>query len=87
MGRRLRTTEPVSPDLLQPKVPDYSSLASKEKAMREKQKRNFNKRHRTKELKPLAPGDSVWIPGMQVEGTERSSSKILSSVYTSRIAA
>ena len=37
--------------------------------MRKKQKRNFNKGHKTQELKPLAPGDSVWIPGMQVEGT------------------
>ena len=65
----MRTTVPVSPEVLQPKVPDYSSLASKEMSVREKQKRHFDKRHKAQELKPLAPGDSVWIPGMQVGGT------------------
>ena len=69
MGRELRTTVPVSPELLQPKVPEYSSFASKEKATGDKQKRNFNKRHKARQLKPLAPGDSVWIPSIHVEGT------------------
>ena len=74
MGRQLCTTVLVSPELLQPKVPNYSSLASKEKATRDKQKRNFDKRHKARELKPLAPGDSVWIPSIQVEGTVRKKS-------------
>ena len=46
MGQQLRNTVPVTPELLQPKVPDNSSLASKEKATRDKQKRNFDKRHK-----------------------------------------
>ena len=33
------------------------------------QKRNFDKQHKAWELRPLAPGDSVWIPSIQVEGT------------------
>ena len=68
MGRKLHTTVPMSPDLLQPSVPDYSRLASREAAMKEKQKNNFDKRHKAQELKPLVPGDSVWVPEMQTEG-------------------
>ena len=69
MGWELRTTVPVSPELLQPKVPEYSSFASKKKATGDKQKRNFDKRHKARQLNPLAPGDSVWIPSIHVEGT------------------
>ena len=36
--------------------------------MSEKQKKNHDKRHKAQELKPLNPGDSVWVPGMQEEG-------------------
>ena len=36
--------------------------------MREKQKKNHDKRHKAQGLKPLNPGDSVWVPGMQVDG-------------------
>ena len=50
MGRRIRTTVPVSPNQLKPKMPDYSSLAAKEADMREKQKQSFDKRHQAEEL-------------------------------------
>ena len=59
----------MSPDQLKPKVPDYSSLAAKEADMREKQTQNFDKRHQAQSLRPLVPGDSVWLAEMQAEGT------------------
>ena len=68
MGRKLRTTVPMSPDLLQPSVPDYSRLVSREAAMKEKQKKNFDRRHKAQELKKLVPGESVWVPEMRTEG-------------------
>ena len=37
--------------------------------MREKQKQNFDKRHQVQDLRPLVPGDSVWPPEIQAEGT------------------
>ena len=32
-------------------------------------KRNFDNRHNARELKPLSPGDTVWIPERETSGT------------------
>ena len=69
MCRRLRTTVPVVPEQLQPKMPDYGSLARREREMRMQQKHTFDQRHKARRLDPLAPGDLVWIPQNQTEGT------------------
>ena len=69
MNRRLRSTVPVAPTQLQPAVPDYSKLKEKEETMREKQKDNFDSRHKSRELTPLSPGDSVWVTDQQTPGT------------------
>ena len=69
MNRRLRSTVPVAPTQLQPAVPDYSRLKEKEETMREKQKDNFDSRHKSRELTPLSPGDSVWVTDQQTPGT------------------
>ena len=42
MNRKLRTTLPILPMDLKPKVPDYSKLQSSEKSQRNKQKQNFD---------------------------------------------
>ena len=68
MGRRLRTTVPVHSSQLIPRLPRASQLREKEK-IRERQQRNFDKRHRASELTPLQPGDCVWIPDTESEGT------------------
>ena len=69
MGRKLRTTVPVIPQQLNPKLPNKSQLCLKENQQREKQRENFNKRHRAVISKPLVRGDSVWIPEMEKRGT------------------
>ena len=69
MCRKLRTTVPVVPEQLQPKMPDYDSLARREREMRMQQKCTFDQRHKARRLDPLVPGDLVWIPQNQTEGT------------------
>ena len=62
MGRKLRTNVPVEPQQLNPRIPNHSHLRQKEHQQQEKQRRNFNKRHRAVTSKPLKRGDSVWLP-------------------------
>ena len=69
MGRRLRTTVPVHSSQLIPRLPRASQLREKEEKIRERQQRNFDKRHRASELTPLQSGDCVWIPDTESEGT------------------
>ena len=68
MGRQLRTTIPVLPKQLKPKLPDANKLGKMEKSMRKRQKINFDQRHRAKDLIPLQKGQSVWIIDIEAEG-------------------
>jgi transposase InsO family protein len=75
MGRKLRTTLPMSKKQLQPNLPNVAKLRNKERKMRDRMKRNFDKRHGVKNLKPLSPEDTVWIPdGGAVEKESNTSS-------------
>ena len=69
MGRKLRTTVPVLSKVLQPKLPDQTSLREKENKIRRRQQSNFNSRHNAKSLEPLIPGETVWIPNRNTTGT------------------
>ena len=51
MGRKLRTTLPITADQLKPRVPNV----------------NFDGCYRTKNLQPLQAGDTVWIPKINQE--------------------
>ena len=66
---KLRTTVPVIPRTLQPKLPNYNNLREKEGEIRERQQNNFNRRHKAKALEPLLPGETVWIPDRNTTGT------------------
>ena len=68
MNRKLRTTLPILPMDLKPKVPDYSKLQSSEKSQRNKQKQNFDSRHAAHSLIPLKEGITVWIPDHNCAG-------------------
>jgi len=68
MGRRLRTTVPTINQQLIPQLPEASKL-HKEKNLRQRQKKNFDRRFRTRELKPLEKGDKVWITDSNTKGT------------------
>ena len=69
MGRRLRTTVPALPTLLNPALPDYNALEAKEREKRMNDARSFDKRHGARNLEPLVPGEDVWITDARVQGT------------------
>lgn len=70
MGRRIRTTVPVVPSSLNPGWPDISKL-EKEHNSRQKQWKNFNKRHRAHDLPERELGDHVWVTDTKEKGTVR----------------
>ena len=71
MGRRLRTRLPVIPSTLQPGVQerDIQKAKEREDAHRESQQRQFNNRHRARDLPLLLPGDNVWVRDQDRYGT------------------
>ena len=69
MGRRLRTNLPIKPSQLNPKLLDSEEVKAKERRIKERTKKNFDKYHRARELPPLQPGETVWIPETQSSGT------------------
>ena len=60
MNRKLCSVVPLTPTQLQPAVPDYSIEEN-----REKQKRNFDLQHRTRDRISLSPGERVWVADQQ----------------------
>jgi len=68
MGRRLRTTLPIAPHLLNPRsTPE--DIQKKEAIYKDKMKFYHDKRHNAKPLNPLALGQPVLIRDNQKEGT------------------
>ena len=63
MGRRLKTQVPTLPHMLLPRVqqPDLKTVREKEEKYRSDQMMTYNRRHDSRELPELQPGDSVWI--------------------------
>ena len=59
MGRKLRTTLPIAPKQLNPSLPKESVVREKERKLKKRNKRNFDSRHKVKDLQPLQPGDTV----------------------------
>ncbi|XP_051905587.1 uncharacterized protein K02A2.6-like [Hippocampus zosterae] len=68
MGRRLRTTVPVLPALLDPAVPDRDAVVRSEREKRTKDAQRYNMRHRAQNLVRLDPGQDVWIKDQGAEG-------------------
>ena len=62
MGRKLRTMIPTTPSQLKPKLPHVHTLKKREKEIKDRQKRNFDKTHKARSLSPLREGDKVWLP-------------------------
>lgn len=61
MGRKLRTRVPTIPQQHVPKVPDVKNFKKIDAQVKGKQKKNFDKRHRAKELPTLKKGQPVWV--------------------------
>ena len=55
MSRRLRSTFPISLKQRMPEKPDMAMVRNRDEEIKEKQKRNFDRRHRSTELPPLSP--------------------------------
>ena len=77
MNRKLRTTVPMLPELRNPTVIDPSLVAEKDANLKVRKKRNFDKRHGTRELSQLHAGDNVWV-------SDRQSSAIVTEESTPR---
>ena len=75
MGRRLRTCLPLVKEQLLPKWPYLGRFRELNLRYKEKQKREFDKRHRTKDMAVIPDNTKVWISsdGEQTKGTVASS--------------
>ena len=69
MSRKLRTTIPIIPAELKPKVPDLASLAEREEGNNETIKESFDTRHQARLLSQLPAGTRVWIPDQKQFGS------------------
>ena len=69
MCRKLRTTIPITRDLRQPKVPDYDNVVKRDEREKERQRQNYNARHRASELPSLLPEDNVYVRDRDSSGT------------------
>lgn len=75
MGRKLRGVVPLASNLLNPALPNQKVLCQKENLRREKQKENFDIRHRSSLLPELMIGQKVWISDLRQEGCVESKHK------------
>ncbi len=67
-GRKIRTTMPIAPSALIPKVAKQKNLRRKEEKSRNNQKENYDKRHGVVQQQDLKIGDTVWITDMRTWG-------------------
>ena len=67
MGRVLRTTVPTTREQRKPKIPNLKAIRDRDHKQKERQKKDFDSRHRAREWLPLLPGDQVWLPGREIE--------------------
>jgi hypothetical protein len=68
MGQNMRSTITSAPLHLTPQIPDRHNFQEKEEARRRNQKRNFDNHHKTREMKPLCSGTSVFVADMKWRG-------------------
>lgn len=61
MGRRLKTDIPQPKKAFVPEWPHLTGFREKDKEWKDKQKSDYDKRHRVKTLPPLPDDQSVWI--------------------------
>lgn len=68
MGRRLRTTVPILPALLEPALPDGDTVLLKEKERKREDAQRYNLRHRAQNLNRLTPGKDMWVTDQRAAG-------------------
>ncbi|UYV63772.1 K02A2.6-like, partial [Cordylochernes scorpioides] len=68
MGRKLRTTLPIAPENLNPKLVDSQTLKRKEGRRRKDMKSRYDRRCGATDMEELSEGDTVWITDMRTCG-------------------
>ena len=68
MDRRLRSNVPTIQSSLLPEAIPLEQLRDKDEHVRAKQKEDFDRRHRVKEMPTLSLGQAVYIPDRQEYG-------------------
>ena len=61
LGRKLLSTRPILPNQLKPSWKTLRGFRAKDKHIRAQQKRNFDKRHRVRDIPFLHPNTYAWI--------------------------
>ena len=69
MGRKIRTTDPISSKTFMPQWPYLDQFLATHQHIKNHQKTNFNQHHCARNLLPLSEGDKVWIPDHKAKGT------------------
>ena len=69
MGRQLRTKLPQLPQTLVPRWPNIRVFRREERLGKKRQEQRYNRRHRARHLPDMRPGQSVWLPTENVQGT------------------
>ncbi|UYV68484.1 hypothetical protein LAZ67_5004449, partial [Cordylochernes scorpioides] len=68
MGRKLRTTLPIAPENLNPRLVDSQTLKRKEGKRRKDMKSRYDRRCGATDMEELSEGDTVWITDMRTWG-------------------
>lgn len=68
MGRQLRSRVPAFPALLVPGNVDNKQVTKRDLEAKQRQRRNFNRRHAAKDLPALFPNTRVWVRDLKCEG-------------------
>ncbi|UYV70566.1 hypothetical protein LAZ67_7003550, partial [Cordylochernes scorpioides] len=68
LGRKLRTTLPIAPENLNPKLVDSQALKRKEGRRRKDMKSRYDRRCGATDMEELSEGDTVWITDMRTWG-------------------
>ena len=61
MGRRLRTTLPIIQDQLTPLCPYLDTFRDSNEQFKQRQKADYDRRHRTYPLPPIPNDTEVWV--------------------------
>ena len=69
MGRKLRTTVHVVASSLDSQWSHFQDARKAQCENKQRHKKAFDKRHRVVDLRPLKPGEHVWVKDMNRRGT------------------
>ncbi|UYV76107.1 hypothetical protein LAZ67_13002539 [Cordylochernes scorpioides] len=84
LGRKLRTTLPIAPENLNPKLVDSQALKRKEGRRRKDMKSRYDRRCGATDMEELSEGDTVWITDMRTWGIVKQKASTPSTHFSRR---